>query len=150
MKITRILSYRVDLPLHEETYKWSGGKSVSVFNSTVVSVETDAGITGYGEVYPLGPFYLPAYAAGARAGIVELGPHLIGEDPTRLARTFFYAASDFCTPWASHLEGGLSRRSTKSARGTMRQVQAIGRCLGSEQHFGEIAARDQSHSVLVR
>jgi L-alanine-DL-glutamate epimerase-like enolase superfamily enzyme len=86
MKITRILAYRVDLPLHEGTYKWSGGKSVSVFDSTVVAVETDAGITGYGEVCPLGPFYLPAYAAGARAGIVELGPHLLGEDPTQLSK----------------------------------------------------------------
>jgi len=44
------------------------------------------GITGCGEVCPLGPFYLPAYAAGARAGIVELGPHLIGEDPTQLSK----------------------------------------------------------------
>jgi L-alanine-DL-glutamate epimerase-like enolase superfamily enzyme len=86
MKITRILAYRVDLPLHEGTYKWSGGKSVSVFDSTVVAVETDAGIIGYGEVCPLGPFYLPAYAAGARAGIVELGPHLLGEDPTQLSK----------------------------------------------------------------
>ena len=56
------------------------------FDSTVVAVETDAGITGYGEVCPLGPFYLPAYAAGARAGIVELGPHLLGEDPTQLSK----------------------------------------------------------------
>ncbi len=86
MKITRILAYRVDLPLHEGSYKWSGGKSVSVFDSTVVAVETDAGITGWGEVCPLGPFYLPAYAAGARAGIAELGPHLIGEDPTQLGK----------------------------------------------------------------
>lgn len=86
MKITRLRAYRVELPLHEGTYKWSGGKSVSVFDSTVVAVETDAGITGYGEVCPLGPFYLPAYAAGARAGIAELGPHLLGEDPTQLGK----------------------------------------------------------------
>lgn len=84
MKITRIRAYQVDLPLHEGTYKWSGGKSVSVFDSTVVAVETDEGVTGYGEVCPLGPFYLPAYAAGVRAGLVELGPHLLGEDPTQL------------------------------------------------------------------
>ena len=61
-----------------------GGKSVSVFDSTIVSVETDEGITGYGEVCPLGPFYLPAYATGARTGIAELAQHLIGEDPTQL------------------------------------------------------------------
>lgn len=84
MKITRIKVYQVDLPLHEGSYKWSGGKSVDVFDSTVVAVETDSGITGYGEICPLGPFYLPAYAKGARTGINELGPHLLGEDPTRL------------------------------------------------------------------
>ncbi len=86
MKITRVLAWRIDLPLHEGSYKWSGGKSVSVFDSTVVAVETDAGITGFGEVCPLGPYYLPAYAQGARTGIAELSPHLIGEDPTQLAK----------------------------------------------------------------
>ena len=84
MKITRLSVYQVDLPLHEGGYNWSGGKSVSVFDSTVVGIETDAGLTGYGEVCPLGPAYLPAYAAGARAGILELGPSVIGCDPTQL------------------------------------------------------------------
>ena len=84
MKIRSINTYQVDLPLHEGSYNWSGGKSVSVFDSTIVSVETDEGITGYGEVCPLGPFYLPAYATGTRTGIAELAPHLIGEDPTQL------------------------------------------------------------------
>src|SRR5437016_3288388 len=86
MKITRIRAYRVELPLHEGSYQWSGGKSVSVFDSTVVEVVTDAGLTGWGEVCPLGPFYLPAYANGVRAGIAELGPHLIGEDPLQLLK----------------------------------------------------------------
>jgi L-alanine-DL-glutamate epimerase-like enolase superfamily enzyme len=86
MKIQRIRAYRVELPLREGSYKWSGGKSVTVFDSTVVEVETDAGVTGYGEVCPLGPFYLPAYASGVRAGIAELGPHLLGEDPRQLAK----------------------------------------------------------------
>jgi L-alanine-DL-glutamate epimerase-like enolase superfamily enzyme len=84
MKITAINVYQVDLPLHETSYKWSGGKSVDVFDSTVVEIETDEGITGYGEVCPLGPFYLPAYASGVRSGLAELGPHLLGQDPTRL------------------------------------------------------------------
>lgn len=86
MKITRIFAHRVELPLHEGSYKWSGGKSVTIFDSTLVGVETDAGVTGYGEVCPLGPFYLPAYAEGVRAGLRELGPHLLGEDPRELGR----------------------------------------------------------------
>ena len=86
LRIQRIAAYRVELPLVEGSYKWSGGKAVTVFDSTVVRVDTDTGLTGWGEVCPLGPFYLPAYANGVRAGIAELGPHLIGEDPLELGR----------------------------------------------------------------
>jgi cis-L-3-hydroxyproline dehydratase len=86
MKIKRIFAHRVELPLHETTYKWSGGKSVTVFDSTIVGVETDTGLVGYGEVCPLGPFYLPAYADGVRAGLREIGPHLLGHDPRELTK----------------------------------------------------------------
>ena len=81
-KIKRILAYQVDLPLYEESYNWAEGKSVSVFDSTVVAVETEEGMIGYGECCPLGPFYLPSYAQGVRAGLQELAPHLIGLDAT--------------------------------------------------------------------
>ena len=84
MRIKRIACYQVDLPLHEGSYNWSGGKSVSVFDSTIVQVETDTGLVGHGEVCPLGPFYLPAYAAGVRAGIKELAAHLLDCDPCHL------------------------------------------------------------------
>lgn len=86
MKIARIFAHRVDLPLVEGSYKWSGGKSVSVFDSTIVGVETACGVVGYGEVCPLGPFYLPAYAEGVRAGLKELAPHLIGYDPREIGK----------------------------------------------------------------
>ena len=86
MKIRRIAAYRVELPLHEGSYKWSGGKSVDVFDATIVRVETDTGLAGHGEVCPLGPAYLPAYAEGVRAGIAVLAPSLIGEDPLELER----------------------------------------------------------------
>jgi L-alanine-DL-glutamate epimerase-like enolase superfamily enzyme len=86
MKIDSISVFQVDLPLHEGSYNWSGGKSVSVFDSTIVRIESDSGVVGHGEVCPLGPFYLPAYAAGARAGIAELAPHLLGQDPTELEK----------------------------------------------------------------
>lgn len=86
MKITRILVYRVELPLVEGCYRWSGGKSVSVFDSTLVAVETDAGLIGWGEVCPLGSAYLPSYAGGVRAGLAELAPQLLGENPLELDR----------------------------------------------------------------
>ncbi len=84
MKVRRIAAYQVDLPLHEGSYAWAGGKSVQVFDNTVVRIDTDEGLVGHGEVCPLGPAYLPAYAAGVRAGLAELAPGLIGEDPTQL------------------------------------------------------------------
>jgi L-alanine-DL-glutamate epimerase-like enolase superfamily enzyme len=86
MKIVRLSAYQIDLPLVEGSYKWSGGKSVSVFDSTVIRVDTDDGVTGHGEVCPLGPFYLPAYAQGVRTGLRELGPHLLGYDPRQLGQ----------------------------------------------------------------
>jgi L-alanine-DL-glutamate epimerase-like enolase superfamily enzyme len=84
MEIRRLTVFQVDLPLGEGSYRWSGGKSVEVFDSTVVCVETDAGVVGYGEVCPLGPSYLPSYAAGARAGIAELAPAVLGLDARQL------------------------------------------------------------------
>ena len=84
MKITAIRAYQVDLRLHEGSYKWSGGNSVDVFDATVVAVETDSGLTGYGEVCPLGSAYLAAYANGARTGLKELAPNLIGANPIEL------------------------------------------------------------------
>jgi len=86
MKIRKISVFQVDLPLHEGSYNWSDGKSVQVFDSTVVRIETDEGITGHGEVCPLGPVYLPAYAEGARTGIQVLAPALLGQDPTQLSK----------------------------------------------------------------
>lgn len=84
MKITGINVYQVDLPLHGGSYSWSDGKSVAVFDTTIVEVLTDSGITGVGEVCPLGSSYLPSYANGVRTGLKELGKSLIGCDPTEI------------------------------------------------------------------
>jgi L-alanine-DL-glutamate epimerase-like enolase superfamily enzyme len=82
--ITRVRAFRVDLPLHEGRYAWSGGNAVATFDSTVVAIDTAGGLTGWGEICPLGPAYLPAYAAGARTGIEELAPDLLGLDASAL------------------------------------------------------------------
>ena len=36
------------------------------------------------QVCPLGPYYLPSYAGGVRAGIQELGPQILGENPVEI------------------------------------------------------------------
>ncbi len=84
MKITAIRAYQVDLPLKEGRYSWSNGNYVEVFDSTIVEVETDAGITGFGECCPLGSAYLPAYALGVRSGLAEIAPKVVGFDPRDL------------------------------------------------------------------
>lgn len=86
MKIKTISVFQVDLPLHEGSYKWSEGKSVSVFDSTVLIVTIDQDLYGVGEVCPLGSAYLPSYPEGVRTGIRKIGPDLIGEDATNLGR----------------------------------------------------------------
>ena len=63
----------------------SRGRVIGRLDSTVVRLTTDEGLVGWGEVCPLGPAYLPAYAQGARAALRELAPTLIGLDPRNLA-----------------------------------------------------------------
>lgn len=84
VKISAIRVYQVELPLVEGRYSWSEGKYVEVFDCTVVELVCDDGSTGYGEVCPLGPFYLPAFGPGARVGIAELAPTLLGQNPIAL------------------------------------------------------------------
>lgn len=84
MKITKLSIYQIDLPYVDGTYHFAKGKGVSVADSTIVRIDTDAGITGWGEGCPLGAYYLPSYPAGFRTGIGELAQHLIGQDPTQI------------------------------------------------------------------
>jgi cis-L-3-hydroxyproline dehydratase len=85
VKITRIAIHQVALPLKEGAYSWST-QSFAAFDSTVLVVGTDSGLTGVGEVCPLGPSYLPAYAEGARTGLAQLARGLVGEDPLQIDR----------------------------------------------------------------
>lgn len=81
MKITAIIAYAQWQPFVDGTYTCSGGRSAEGFDSTIVRVDTDAGITGWGEYAPLGSFYDPAFVGGAREGLHLLAPMLIGIDP---------------------------------------------------------------------
>ena len=87
LKITRIEAFQVDLPLHEGSYKWSGGNSVEVFDSTVVAVHTDAGHHRLRRGLSPGTG-LPAGVCrrGARRESPNSAPHLLGLDPTELGK----------------------------------------------------------------
>ena len=84
MKITRLSVYHVDLPL-EHPYWLSGGRlKFEVLDATLVKMETDAGITGWGEGTPWGHTYVPAHGPGIRAGIETMAPVILGMDPRRM------------------------------------------------------------------
>ncbi|MEP6972188.1 MAG: enolase C-terminal domain-like protein, partial [Betaproteobacteria bacterium] len=79
MKITQIHIWEVPLTSHV-TYHMAAGKTCDVVPSIVLRVDTDAGVSGWGEVCPI-PHYLPAYAGGVRPALEYLAPVLIGADP---------------------------------------------------------------------
>ena len=83
MKITELNVYQIDLPMKEGSYSWSN-QSFTSFDSTVLEIKTNKGLSGYGEICPLGASYLPAYAEGARVGIKKLAESLFGQDPSNL------------------------------------------------------------------
>jgi len=84
VKITRIEVFGYDLHYVHGSYVMSGGRVVTGLPSTVVRLTADDGLTGWGEVCPLGPAYLPAFAEGARAALRELAPAVVGLDPRNL------------------------------------------------------------------
>lgn len=84
MKITRISVFQVDLPL-EHPYWLSGGRlKFETLDATLVKIETDAGVVGWGEGTPWGHTYVPAHGPGIRAGIETMAPFVIGLDPRRV------------------------------------------------------------------
>ncbi|WP_299690482.1 enolase C-terminal domain-like protein [uncultured Tateyamaria sp.] len=84
MKITGLTVYQCDLP-SEHPYWLSGGRlKFDCLDATLVKVETDAGITGWGEGTPWGHTYVPAHGPGIRAGIETMAPFVLGLDPRRV------------------------------------------------------------------
>jgi len=84
MKITRISVYRKDLPYIGGSYAWGRGNIIDVGKSTIISIETDAGISGCGEFCPCGDNYMVAHSEGTEAAAKLLAPALMGKDPREL------------------------------------------------------------------
>ncbi|RYG93150.1 mandelate racemase [Loktanella sp. IMCC34160] len=79
MKITRLTLWHLPLTSHE-AYYMADGKTCDTVETAVIAAETDAGLTGWGEVCPI-PHYLPAYARGVAPALRELAPVILGADP---------------------------------------------------------------------
>ena len=84
MKITSITVYQTSLPL-EHPYWLSGGRlKFEVLDATLVKLETDEGLIGWGEGTPWGHTYVPAHGPGIRAGIDTMAPFLLGLNPQKV------------------------------------------------------------------
>ena len=84
MKITRIRVYRKDLPYIGGRYVWGDGNVFETGKATVVTVDTDAGISGCGEIVPGGNNYIDVNDEGTESVMRMLAPALIGANPLEL------------------------------------------------------------------
>ena len=91
IRISRISAHQVQLPVKGGVYRKSKGKVISEVTTTVVHVETNTGVSGFGEVCPLGSNYLPAFAKGVVPGLEELAPQLLGLNPIAVSYTHLRA-----------------------------------------------------------
>jgi len=78
MRISEIHIYQKNLPVVGGPYTMSRVTLDSI-DTSIIKLVSDTGLTGWGEVAPLGPVYQPQHALGARAAISELAPNLIGQ-----------------------------------------------------------------------
>ena len=86
MKITRITVWQKTLPL-SKPYWLSGGRlKFESLDSTFLRIDTDDGLSGWGEGCPWGHSYLPAHGPGLRGSLEILAPLLLGEDPREIER----------------------------------------------------------------
>ena len=84
MRIDRVSLFHLTLPL-TKPYRLSGGRLLfEELDSTFVRIDTDEGVTGWGEGCPWGHSYLPAHGGGIRAASALLAPAIIGMDPRHL------------------------------------------------------------------
>ncbi|MEM7074584.1 MAG: mandelate racemase/muconate lactonizing enzyme family protein [Pseudomonadota bacterium] len=96
MKITRLTVYQIALPL-SQPYWLSGGRlRFDTLDATFVKVDTDAGLTGWGEGTPWGHTYVPAHGPGIRAGLETMAPAILGQDPR--CTDAVERAMDLCLP----------------------------------------------------
>ncbi|MEM7118186.1 MAG: mandelate racemase/muconate lactonizing enzyme family protein, partial [Chloroflexota bacterium] len=84
MKITKISVYKKALPYVDGVYGWGRGNAISIAQSSIIALETDAGISGCGEFCPCGENYMVAHSRGVEAIAPLLAPALLGQDPRQV------------------------------------------------------------------
>jgi len=96
MRITRLSVYQKNLPL-KDPYWLSGGRlKFEVLDATFIKLETDDGMTGWGEGTPWGHTYVPAHGPGIRAAMETMAPVILGQDPRQVE--LVEQSMDLCLP----------------------------------------------------
>ena len=85
MKITRIELYHYDwVSTEPEGFMLSKNRGVSTLPGRVLRIDTDEGISGWGEEAPWGGQYLEMFVGAVKPGLDLLAPAVMGQDPLRL------------------------------------------------------------------
>ena len=105
MKISRLSVWQIDLPLHTPYFLSGGQLRFDNLDSTIIRIDTDEGLSGWGEACPWGHTYLPAHGPGVRAGLDVLAPHLMGLDPRGLDH--INAAMDTALPGHPYVKSAI-------------------------------------------
>ena len=82
-RIKEIHIYQYDLKILGPPYRYSLA-TLTKLDTTLVEIKSESGLTGFGEVCPLGNTYQPAHPEGARSALKSIAPHLIGMDPVHI------------------------------------------------------------------
>lgn len=86
MRITRLTLYSVPIDVGMELTRYVATQKIDPsLHVLVVRVDTDTGLTGWGEVCSAPPYYLPELSAGAREGILYVAPVVLDRDPRSIA-----------------------------------------------------------------
>src|SRR4051812_50210833 len=84
MRVARVDVYAVRYTLAGGAFAMSGGRVATEQDATVVRLETDDGLVGWGEQCVFSPSFLPAHGGGARATLELLVPVVLGADPRQV------------------------------------------------------------------
>ena len=87
MNITSLTLWHLPLTSHI-AYNMSDGKICGTVTSCILRLESDTGLTGWGEVCPI-PHYLAAYPGGVAPALQELAPVIFARDGLALGACLF-------------------------------------------------------------
>ena len=92
MNITSLTLWHLPLTSHI-AYNMSDGKICDTVTSCILRLESDTGLTGWGEVCPI-PHYLAAYPGGVAPALQELAPVIFARDGLALGAEGMMRAAD--------------------------------------------------------